>query len=163
PVGPREDRLKQIGGPRQIRQSQVEEQILGQLRAGRALGNVAVVIGAVLDGMVEDCRIRGQPGHRKFLDVALQRAAVHQVAGDIVEPEALTEVVQCLRRFHRVDSRLAASIGAVYRACDTSAVGKAATTMSKGKRSAESASFRTPVTLEALGDPVTYSLRVSRQ
>ena len=102
-VGPGEDRLKQIGGPRQIRQGQVEEQILGRLRAGRALGNVAVVVAAVLDRIIEDCRIRGQPGHRKFVDVALERAAIHQVAGDIVEPEALTEVVECLRWFHRVD------------------------------------------------------------
>jgi hypothetical protein len=31
--------------------------------------------------------------HRKFVDVALERAAVHKAAGDIVEPEALTEVV----------------------------------------------------------------------
>src|SRR5262245_12603617 len=63
--------------------------------------------------MIEDRRIRGQPGHRKFVDVALERAAVHKAAGDIVEPQALTEVMECLRWFHRVDSRLAASIGAV--------------------------------------------------
>ena len=31
--------------------------------------------------------------HRKFVDVALERAAVHKAAGDIVEPKALTEVV----------------------------------------------------------------------
>jgi hypothetical protein len=90
------------------------------------LGNVPVVIGAVLDGMVEDCRIRGQPGHRKFLDVALERAAVHEVAGDIVEPEALTEVVQCLRRFHRVDSGLDARMGAVNRGCGRSPSSKSA-------------------------------------
>jgi hypothetical protein len=47
----------------------------------------------------------------------LERAAVHEVAGDIVEPEALTEVVQCLRRLHRVDSRLDARMGAVNRGC----------------------------------------------
>ena len=86
----------------------LEEQILGRLLAGRALGNVVVVIGAVLDRMIEDCRIRGQPGHRKFVDVALERAAVHKAASDIVEPEALTAVVECLCWFHRVDSRLAA-------------------------------------------------------
>jgi hypothetical protein len=34
---------------------------------------------------------------------------------------------------------------------------KAATITSIGRRSSENASFRTPVTLEAVGDPVTYS------
>jgi hypothetical protein len=46
----------------------------------------------------------------------LERAAVHKAAGDIVEPEALTEVVECLRWFHHVDSRLAAGMGDVNRA-----------------------------------------------
>jgi hypothetical protein len=45
----------------------------------------------------------------------LERAAVHKAAGDIVEPEALTEVVEWLRWFHRVDSRLAADMGGVNR------------------------------------------------
>jgi hypothetical protein len=59
PVGPGKDRPKQIGGTGQILQGQLEEQILWQLCAGGASGNVAVVIGAVLYRVIEDCRIRG--------------------------------------------------------------------------------------------------------
>jgi hypothetical protein len=51
--------------------------------------------------MIENCGIRCEPSNRKFGDVALQRAAVQKIAGDIVEPQALTEVVECLRRVHR--------------------------------------------------------------
>ena len=46
---------------------------------------------AVRDRMVEDRRVRGQPGDRQLVDVALQRAAGQQVAGDVVEPEALAQ------------------------------------------------------------------------
>ena len=54
------------------------------------------------DGLVEDRRIRGEPGHRQLGDVALERAAVQQVARDGVEPEALAQVVEPLCRLHRV-------------------------------------------------------------
>jgi mono/diheme cytochrome c family protein len=53
-----------------------------------------VVVGAVLDRMIEDCRIRSEPRHREFIDVALQCAAVHEIAGDVVEPEALPKIVR---------------------------------------------------------------------
>ena len=36
----------------------------------------------------------------ELLDVALEPAAGQQVAGDVVEPEALAGLVQLLRRFH---------------------------------------------------------------
>jgi hypothetical protein len=52
--------------------------------------------------MIKDRRVRCEPGHRKFVDVALQRAAVQQLAGDIVEPQALAEIVKRPRRFHGV-------------------------------------------------------------
>src|SRR6202022_3384240 len=41
---------------------------------------------------------------RQLVDVPLERAAVEQVAGNIVEPEALAQVVEHLRGFHRVTS-----------------------------------------------------------
>ena len=58
----------------------------------------------MLDGLVEDRRIRGEPRHRQLVDVALERAAVQQVARDVVEPEALTQVVEYFGCFHRVIS-----------------------------------------------------------
>src|SRR5439155_21014382 len=64
-----------------------------------------LVIGrTVLDGLVEDGRIRGQPRHCQLVDVVLERAVVQQVARDVVEPEALAQVVEQLCRFHRVIS-----------------------------------------------------------
>jgi hypothetical protein len=44
--------------------------------------------------MIKDGRIRSEAGHREIVDVGFQRAAGEQIAGDVVEPEALTEVVQ---------------------------------------------------------------------
>ena len=110
-VGAGEDGPQQIGSPGQIRQRQFEEQIFRRLRARSVPSDVAVVVGAVLDRMIEDRRIRGETRHREFVDVALQRAAVQEVAGDVVEPEALAEIVQGLCRVHRAGSNLDAGIG----------------------------------------------------
>ena len=62
-------------------------------------GDVGVVVSAVLDGVVEDRGIRGQPGDRELVDVALQRAAVQQLARDVVEPQALAQIVEVLVAF----------------------------------------------------------------
>src|SRR6202035_109942 len=83
--------------------------------ARREPSNVAVIIGAVPDGMIEDRRIRGQSGYRQFIDVVLQCAAAQEGAGDIVEPKALSEIVQCLCRVHRAGSKLDADIGGAGR------------------------------------------------
>ena len=40
--------------------------------------------------MIENRRIRGQPCYRQIIDISLQRTAVEQVAGDVVEPDALS-------------------------------------------------------------------------
>jgi len=45
---------------------------------------------ALGDGMVEDRGVRGEPGDRQLVDVALERAAGQQMAGDIIELQALT-------------------------------------------------------------------------
>ena len=120
--------------------------------------------------MIEDRRIRGEPGHRKLVDVALQRAAVQQLAGDVVEPEALAEIVQlswsvsschlqagCRHARRRSQSRQVI-VEQVADALDRH-IGRrqGGNHNVDRKRSAENASFRTPATLEALGDPVTYS------
>ena len=68
------------------------------LADGRVVGR------AVLDGVVEDRGVRREPRDRQLVDVLLERSAVEQVAGDVVEPDALAEVVEQLCRFHRVNS-----------------------------------------------------------
>ena len=68
------------------------------LADGRVVGR------AVLDRMVEDRRIRGQAGYRKLVDVAFERAAVQQLARDVVQPDALAQIVQQLCRFHHPTS-----------------------------------------------------------
>ena len=73
---------------------------LARLALLQLLADRGVVGRAVLDRVVEDRRIRGQPGHREFVDVAFERAAVQQVARDVVEPDALAQIVELLRCFH---------------------------------------------------------------
>src|SRR5262249_57519873 len=63
-----------------------------------------IVSRAVLDGVVEDRRIGRETGHGELVDVARERAGLEQVAGNVVEPDTLTSVVERLRGFHRVTS-----------------------------------------------------------
>ena len=57
-----------------------------------------VVVGAALDRVVEDGRVRGQARDRQLVDVARERAAGEELARDVVEPEALAELVELLCR-----------------------------------------------------------------
>ena len=50
--------------------------------------------------MIEDGGIRRKPCHRELIDIALQRTVIQQLAGDVVEPEALADVVELCARFH---------------------------------------------------------------
>ena len=50
----------------------------------------------------EDGWIRGQAGDRELLDVALQLTRVEHLPSDVVQPQALTKVMQLRRRFHAV-------------------------------------------------------------
>jgi hypothetical protein len=101
------NRREQIGRPRQILQCQVEEQRLARAATTRALADHVIVGGAVLDGVIKNRRIGGQSGHRKLVDVAFQRPAAQQVAGDIVEPNALAQIMQRPGCLHRITSKLA--------------------------------------------------------
>src|SRR5262249_34526825 len=83
---------------------QLEEQVLTRLAFPDLLPDRGVVGRAVLDGVVEDRRVGREPGHGEFVDVARERAALQQVAGDVVEPQALAPLVERLRRLHRVTS-----------------------------------------------------------
>src|SRR6266849_792934 len=95
---------KQVGSAGEVLQCQLEEQGVPRRALRELLADGSIIGRAVLDGLVEDRRIRGEPRHRQLVDVALERAAVQQVARDVVEPEALTQVVEYVRRLHRVTS-----------------------------------------------------------
>ena len=99
-VGTIKDRLEQIGRAVQILQRQVEEQIFAAHAGLDLLGDRRVIGRAVLEGEIEDRRVRGQPGHRKLGDIFLQGAVVQQVAGDVVEPNALAEIMEFLGGVH---------------------------------------------------------------
>ena len=64
------------------------------------LADGIVVEVGILDGVVEDRGVRSEPRHRKIVDVAAERPARQEPAGDVVEPEALAEIVQLLRWLH---------------------------------------------------------------
>ena len=66
------------------------------------LGNVPVIVRAVLDRVIEDRRVRCEPRHRKLVDVVLQRTAIQQLAVDVVEPQALPEIVEGSRWLHGI-------------------------------------------------------------
>ena len=66
----------------------------------RDLDDLLVVGVAAGDRLVEDRRVRGQPGDRELVDVAGEGAVAEHRAGDVVEPEALAQVVQLLCGFH---------------------------------------------------------------
>jgi hypothetical protein len=90
------DRREQIRGAAEILDGEVEEQTLAGRTAVELPADFRVVAGTVRDGVVEDRGVGGQAGDRQLVDVALQRAAIEQVAGDVVEPQALAEPVECL-------------------------------------------------------------------
>jgi hypothetical protein len=52
--------------------------------------------------MIEDRRIRGEAGHQQLIDVTLESPAGQQITGDVVEPDALAQIVQPAGRFHHV-------------------------------------------------------------
>lgn len=93
-IGRGMDRVEQIGRRGQILQRQSEKQRLaGFARRGLFQDGGIIEIG-VLDGFVENGGIGGQAGNGKFVDIALQAATSQQAAGNVVEPQALTELVQ---------------------------------------------------------------------
>src|SRR5262252_4236677 len=93
------DRPEQIRGPSDVSQRQLEEKGLARLAFGELVTNGGIVCGAVPDGVIKDRRIRREPSHRKLADVAFE-----QVSCNIVEPDALAQIVQQLGCFHRVTS-----------------------------------------------------------
>src|SRR5205085_7284084 len=98
------NRLEQVGGLAEIIERELEEQALARLALRDLVSDGVVIIAAVLDGVVEDGGIGCEPGDRKFIDVAAEHARSQQVARNIVEPEALAQIVQGSRGFHDVTS-----------------------------------------------------------
>src|SRR6476469_781379 len=95
-VGCPMDRAEQVSSPAQIVPGQLEEGGLG-----RASGRGGIVDGLVVpvggsDGLVIDRWIGGETGDQELVDVALERPLPDQVAGDVVEPDALAQVAELL-------------------------------------------------------------------
>ena len=106
------DVAEEVGRVAQVGEGQFEEDVLVRVgtRPVAALGRTAdlgdlLVVGiARADRLFEDARVRGQPGDREVIDVPLQGARAEHVPGDVVDPEALAELVQFLRGLHVVGS-----------------------------------------------------------
>src|SRR5262249_49240413 len=99
-----------VNWPKEVRrlsdilQRELEEQLLPRLALRELALDRAIVVAAVLDRVIEDRRVRGQPRHRELVDVAAQHARLQQVARDVVEPEALAEIVQDASGLHAFTS-----------------------------------------------------------
>jgi hypothetical protein len=71
------DRPKEIGSLPEILDRELKEERLTRLAFLQFLLNGAVVFSTVGEGVIEDGRIRGEPGNGKFLNVAAE-CALHQ-------------------------------------------------------------------------------------
>src|SRR5215813_1386930 len=74
------------------------------LAAARVTADGGVIGSALLDGVIEDRRVRGQARDRGLVDVAFQPSAVQQVTCDVVEPETLPQAVETSGRVHGLTS-----------------------------------------------------------
>ena len=94
-VGGVVDGPEEVGSLSQILDRQFEKELLIRLALPYVLADGRVIGLALGNGVIEDGGIRGEPGDRQLVDVALERAARQQIAGDVVEPEALTGLAEC--------------------------------------------------------------------
>src|SRR5262249_49117193 len=99
-VGPVEDGSKKVGRPNDIFEGQLKEKCFAGFALGESVADGSIVGGAVLDGVIEDGRVGSQPGHRELIDVALESSFVQQIAGDVIQPETLAQVVKKFSCFH---------------------------------------------------------------
>jgi hypothetical protein len=96
------DLQEEIGSLPQVLNRLFEEQRLTRSAFLQLLADGVVIVLAVLDGVIEDCWIRRESRDREFLDVALKRAAGQRTVGDVIESEALADLLKFLDRFHRI-------------------------------------------------------------
>src|SRR5690606_25176941 len=80
--------------------------------------NRLVVVRGAVDCPLENGGGRGEPGQCVFGDVGLQDAFVEKPAVDVVEPEALAEVVEVLGRVHGALLRVASVRALRVRSCN---------------------------------------------
>jgi hypothetical protein len=69
------DRSKHVGGVPEVVERQLEKQPLAPFALIDLRADGAVVVAVVLDGVVEDRGVRGEPRDPELIDIALQRAA----------------------------------------------------------------------------------------
>ena len=93
-------RPEQVRRLRQVLQRQFEEQLLARLAGGGFVVDGIVIKIGFLDRLVENGGVGRQSSHRILGDIARQRTAGQQSARDVVEPQALTQIVQLLRGLH---------------------------------------------------------------
>src|SRR6266567_7853199 len=98
------DRPEQVRRLREVVQREFEEEFLPRLAFRELALDGVVVIAAVLDRVVEDRRIRRQSGDRELVDIAAEHARPQQVARDVVEPEALAQIMQDSSGLHAITS-----------------------------------------------------------
>ena len=108
-VGLLVDRPEHLGRAGDVGQGQLEEDVLRPRPLLAQLGDLLVVGVAGADRLVEDRGVGGLTGDVEVVDVALLRPVVEHGAGDVVEPEALSQVVELLRGLHRPSTSLAVS------------------------------------------------------
>ena len=94
------DRPKEIGSLGQILQGKLEEQLFPRLPLPHLLKDGVVVKVGIFDGVVKYRGVRGEPRHRKFGDIMAESPLCQEPTGNVVEPKALTEIMQLLCRFH---------------------------------------------------------------
>jgi hypothetical protein len=93
-------RREQLRGTGEVGQREGEENLFRRQSRLDTRSDVVVVVTGVLDGVIKDRGIRGQPGHGQPLDVAAQPPAGQQFAGNRVQPQALTSLLQYSCEFH---------------------------------------------------------------
>ena len=110
-------RTEQIRRLRQVFEREIDEQLFAGLPRGRLSANRIVIEAAVTDGVIENRRVGREPGYVEIIDVASQRAVDQHLARDVVEPEALAELVKSLRRFHRCHLVALVAVERRFRSC----------------------------------------------
>jgi len=75
------------------------------------LDNGVVAEVSILNGVVEERGVCGEPGYRKFFDITPISALGQKATGNVVKLEALSEIVQTLGCFHRSSYCLVEDLG----------------------------------------------------
>src|SRR3954468_17777907 len=95
------DRREPVRRSPEVLDRQLEDKRLAVGRFGCLVADL-VVVGARFDRLIEDGWIGCQAGDRELLDVALQLTRVEHLSSDVVQPQALSKLLQRRRRFHAV-------------------------------------------------------------